>query len=85
MKTGICNANSASAAANKWIKLIVSANVSVHSFRHSMRDRLRAIHCPTEVIDQIGGWSTGSVGSRYGTGYPVEILGEWMSKMTTPS
>ena len=25
------------------------------------------------------------VGSKYGTGYPVEILGEWMYKMTTPS
>jgi integrase len=85
MKTDTCNANSASAAANKWIKSVVSANVSVHSFRHSMRDRLRAIHCPTEVIDQIGGWSAGSVGNRYGTGYSVEILGEWMNKMTTPS
>ena len=85
MKTDTCNANSASAAANKWIKSVVSANVSVHSFRHSMRDRLRAVHCPTEVIDQIGGWSTGSVGSKYGVGYPVEVLGEWMHKMTTPS
>ncbi len=85
MKRGICNANSASAAANKWIKSVVSANVSVHSFRHSMRDRLRAVHCPTEVIDQIGGWSAGSVGSKYGIGYSTEVLGEWMQKMTTPS
>jgi len=85
MKTGTCNANSASAAANKWIKSVVSANVSVHSFRHSMRDRLRAVDCPTEVIDQIGGWSTGSVGSKYGLGYPIEVLGLWMHKMTTPS
>jgi integrase len=84
-KSGTCNANSASAAANKWIKSVVTANVSVHSFRHSMRDRLRAVSCPTEVIDQIGGWSTGSVGSKYGLGYPIEMLSEWMHKITTPS
>jgi len=81
MKQGICNANSASAAINKWIKTQVTASVSVHSLRHSMRDRLRAIQCPTEIIDACGGWRTDSVGSRYGAGYPIEVLQEWMLKM----
>ena len=31
----------------------------MHSFRHSMRDRLRAVSCPSEMVDQIGGRSNG--------------------------
>ena len=34
-----------------------------------MRDRLRAVSCPSEMIDQIGGWSKRSVGEGYGEGY----------------
>ena len=41
----------------------------IHSFRHSLRDRLRAVQCPSDMIDQIGGWSTAGVGQRYGEGY----------------
>ena len=26
----------------------------IHSFRHSLRDRLRALQCPLHLIDQIG-------------------------------
>ncbi len=81
MKGDSCNANSASAAANKWVKSQVQSDVTIHSFRHSMRDRLRAIQCPAEVIDQIGGWSTGTVGSQYGNGYPIDVLHEWMIRM----
>jgi uncharacterized protein YcgL (UPF0745 family) len=53
----ICNANSASAALNKWMKPRLKDNAVVHSFRHSMRDRLRAVECPSDIIDQLGGWS----------------------------
>ena len=56
------NANSASAALNKWLKGYVSRGQSIHSFRHSMRDRLRAVECPSDIIDQIGGWATEGVG-----------------------
>ena len=58
----LANANSASAALNKWLKPMVSEGSVVHSFRHSMRDRLRAVECPKEIIDQIGGWSSSDVG-----------------------
>ena len=34
-----------------------------------MRDRLRAVECPSDVIDQIGGWLTHGVGNSYGNGY----------------
>ena len=35
-----------------------------------MRDRLRAVECPKEIIDQIGGWSSSDVGESYGEGFP---------------
>ena len=38
-----------------------------------MRDRLRAVNCPSEMIDQIGGWSYSDVGQTYGNGYNLEI------------
>ncbi|MDA8712557.1 tyrosine-type recombinase/integrase [Alphaproteobacteria bacterium] len=64
-----CNGNSASAALNKWLKGNFSSESLVHGFRHSFRDRLRAVSCPTEMIDQLGGWSANNVGGRYGTGF----------------
>ena len=41
-----------------------------------MRDRLREINCPTEMIDQIGGWSDNRMGSSYGNGYSLVKLNE---------
>ena len=68
-----CYTNSASAALNKWLKPRTADEYVVHSFRHSMRDRLRAVNCPSEMIDQIGGWSYSDVGQTYGNGYNLEI------------
>ena len=73
-----CNSNSASAALNKWIKPHVPDSCVIHSFRHSMRDRLRGVECPTEVIDQLGGWAKSSVGSRYGRGLNIAHLNRWI-------
>jgi len=75
-----CNANSASAALNKWLKEQLTDNYVVHGFRHSFRDRLRASECPSEIIDQLGGWSLRSVGQGYGSGYDLDILHKWISK-----
>jgi integrase len=77
----ICNANSASAALNKWMKPRLKDNAVVHSFRHSMRDRLRAVECPSDIIDAIGGWTTKGIGHAYGKGYTVDILAKWMRKI----
>lgn len=74
-------ANSASAALNKWLAAFVPEKCTMHSFRHSMRDRLRAVQCPTDIVDQIGGWTAGSVGQGYGTGYPLQILQKWIAKV----
>jgi integrase len=72
-----CKANSASAAGNKWLKTI-SKSIVIHGFRHSFRDRLRAVETPTEVIDQLGGWSITSVGQGYGEGYKLDVLHKYM-------
>ena len=77
-----CNSNSASAALNKWLKPRVPERCVIHSFRHSLRDRLRAIECPADIIDAIGGWKTEGVGHQYGRGYGLHILEGWMKKMT---
>ena len=76
-----CYTNSASAALNKWLKLRVPMNCVIHSFRHSMRDRLRAINCPSELIDHIGGWSSSNVGQTYGNGYSLEIKFKQIKKI----
>ena len=68
------NANSASAAINKWLKPRVPEGCVVHSFRHSLRDRLRTVQCPSDMIDQIGGWTTAGVGQSYGEGYGLSVL-----------
>ena len=73
-------ADHASAALNKWLKPRVPEGCVIHSFRHSMRDRLRAIECPADVNDQIGGWSRSSVGQAYGKGYTLEVLNNWLNR-----
>ena len=77
----ICNANSASAALNKWMKEKLSGSYVIHGFRHSMRDRLRAVECPSDIIDKIGGWITAGVGQSYGQGFPLEVISKWMNKI----
>ena len=76
-----CNANSASAALNKWMKEKLSGNYVIHGFRHSFRDRLRSVECPSEIIDQLGGWSLKSVGQGYGKGYELSVLSKWMNRI----
>ena len=76
------NANSASAALNKWLKTKIGPEYTIHSFRHSMRDRLRAVECPSDVIDQIGGWLTQGVGNTYGLGHNQKVLNDWLIEIT---
>lgn len=71
----------ASNALNKWIKGRFNG-LTAHCLRHTMRDRLRAVEAPLEMIDQIGGWSSiNTMGSKYGQGYDVEQLRKWLSKV----
>ena len=79
-KTG-CKANSASGGLNKWLHQYVPDNCVIHSFRHSLRDRLRAVECPSDIVDALGGWKTSGVGHGYGNGYPLEVLEKWMARI----
>jgi integrase len=76
-----CKSDYASNSLNKWLKQYVPKGCVIHSFRHSLRDRLRAVQCPSDIIDQIGGWQTAGVGQGYGKGYELDILYEWMCKI----
>lgn len=76
------NANAASATLNKWLKTKIGRGYTIHSFRHSIRDRLREVDCPTEVIDQIGGWARSGVGDSYGEGYSISKISYYLLKLT---
>ena len=79
IKDGKCKADHASAALNKWLKKDFDG-LTAHCLRHTFRDRLRAVECPMDMIDQIGGWrSFGSIGNSYGKGYSIEHISEWMN------
>ena len=76
------NSNSASAALNKWIKTVIGKEYVIHGLRHGLRDRLRSVECPSDIIDAIGGWTTEGVGQTYGMGYTLEVLSRWMDRIT---
>ena len=46
-----------------------------------MRDRLRAVECPKEIIDQIGGWSSSDAGESYGDGFSLGNLSNKINKI----
>ena len=47
-----------------------------------MRDRLRAVECPSDIIDQIGGWAFTDVGKKYGQGYDLKVCNIWFQKIS---
>ena len=75
------NANPASAAINKWLKLKVPEGCVTHLFRHSLRGRPRAVECPSDIIDAIGGWTTTGIGQRYGLDQPLDVKRRWLEKI----
>ena len=74
IRDGKCYATHASNSLNKWLKKDFDG-LTAHCLRHTFRDRLRAVECPIDLIDQIGGWkSVSSVGNGYGHGYNLSQL-----------
>ena len=73
-----CKANSASNALNKWIQTNFRADIVIHGFRHALRDRLRAAQCPSEIVDQIGGWASGNIGEGYGEGFSLGVKNKFL-------
>jgi len=66
-----CKADYASSTLNKWLRKHLPDGCVVHSFRHSIRDRLRDVGCAADLIDQLGGWATTGVGMNYGHGHSI--------------
>ena len=78
IRDGKCYATHASNAVNKWLKKDFDG-LTAHCLRHTMRDRLRAVECPMDMIDQIGGWkSVSGIGVSYGRGYGLEQQRQWL-------
>ncbi len=75
------SSNTASATANKWLKKELGPEFVVHGLRHSFRDRLRNVGAPTELIDQLGGWSRHTIGSSYGEGYHLSSAMTFMQQI----
>lgn len=73
--------NSASASLNKWLKQKVNKELVIHSLRHAMRDRLRAVECPREILDTIGGWKRDGVGEAYGKGFSLAVTSSWIKRV----
>ena len=84
LKVGHCYATHASNAVNKWLKKDFGG-LTAHCLRHTFRDRLRAIECPTNMIDQLGGWRlASSIGTNYGHGYSRLQVGRWLRLVLIP-
>lgn len=70
---------------NKWLKQQTEGKTA-HCLRHAFRDRLRAVECPVELLDALGGWSViQGAGRRYGSGYTLEQKRLWMEKIAVGS
>ena len=82
IKDGKCYATHASNAVNKWLKRDFGG-LTAHCLRHTMRDRLRTVECPMDMIDQIGGWkSVAGIGVSYGRGYGLEQQKQWLQRIS---
>ena len=81
-RDGYLNNTTASATLCKFLKSEYKGKTT-HCLRHSLRDRLRDAGVPLEAIDQIGGWSSvGGAGTRYGRGYTIAKLAEYLKHVS---
>ncbi|CAB5511094.1 Tyrosine recombinase XerC [Achromobacter anxifer] len=70
----------ASATIAKWIRSL-KLDHTAHELRHTMADRLRDVQCPEDIRFAIGGWASKGIGSKYGKGYTLRVMAEWLSKV----
>ena len=59
-----------------------SAQLRLHSTRHSFKSACRDAGVPEDVHDYLTGHVTASVGRRYGLGPSLAVLSEWISKLS---
>jgi hypothetical protein len=53
-----------------------------HSFRHTFKDACRAARIEEELHDALTGHTSASVGRKYGSGVPLEVLAEAVAKVS---
>ena len=70
--------DNASAAANKRLS---PWKLTTHSFRHTLKDRLRDVGCPKDIRDAIQGHANGDVAETYGQGHTLRTMQEWLQKV----
>ena len=61
--------------------VITDKNLTIHSLRHRMRDKLRNTGCPEDVFPAILGQSGNTVAANYGSGYALEVMREHLEKV----
>jgi integrase len=59
---------------------LTDQSLVVHSLRHRMKDKLRAIGCPLDVQYELLGHQKRTIASGYGVGSPVPLLKEWLDR-----
>jgi integrase len=79
IKDGVPNADSASAALNKWMKQ-GGIPKTTHELRHTMADRLRNSGAPKDIQEAIGGWGKNAMIDNYGLGYALRVVRDAMLK-----
>lgn len=79
-------ATHASNTVAKWIRGLKidgkSLEHTAHDLRHTMADRLRDVQCPEDIRQAIGGWATKDIASKYGKGYSLRVMADWLAKVT---
>ena len=64
---------------------MASSNDVFNGISHSFRDRLRAAEAPTDMIDQLGGWTLKAVGQAYCDGYRLTLMVCYIAKVSNPN
>ena len=60
--------------------LMTDKKLTTHSLRHLMKDKLRNTGCLEAISMAILGNSTNTVAANYGSGYALEVVGEYMER-----
>ena len=80
IRDGKCYATHVSNSLNKWLKKDFNG-LTAHCLRYTFGDRLRAVECPIDLIDQIGERkSVNAIGNSYGKGHSVQMLKSWFNR-----
>jgi integrase len=75
----VCKATHASATLNDWLRSR-GIDRTCHTMRHGMRDLLRGVEAPQDVVEQLQGWGEERQSSKYGAGHSLTALAGWLGR-----